>query len=591
MPVLDYLAASTGNLSLCALLISACAAHASTVAIPNDNVPRGAAIAQSFLGTHGNNISLLATAKDFSCVASHTLPIELSIYVDANGTAVDFKDVIRSPASSIQAIARRDAETEFRIQLKYSPDPAKTISLDIAGKTLDLTMSLEPSGDSLWLTGADARTLADALQQGDIPKLSGTSSDSGRRIIDQITAPDMAGLDACRITLDELLVAQHLTAAGSADPAATVGNTPLAGANQEGESSTTAGLEGPGSEVAAVLVSVEEGRDQPTLPQPVTGMRLEFVARPDPETRIAPSELEECRMRNIPENVYLGRLTKVTGFFSQTQDVYVAFDEQGHVHRAYIPGIFDSELRLEGGSARVSFAADTNLPDEANLVKGCLGDALIEAPVCVSSEEGSDRYTIAECGVLGMSEDREDMVLSLESLTLQDLTGSSPLLASTTLGSTRTTGFAAGFGRLGGGSSTGIGYGRGRTPLAIFDNVPGTLLDGSGGLPGGDGGQDFGRDRTPLVISGNVPGSFIHGGGGLSGGDGGRRDGDNSDVSPVPLPAGIWLMLSALIGISSLAGTARRRQGIPLFKDPQPGRLLGKRNRHCDLSDWSPCRG
>ncbi len=545
MSVFDELAASAGNLSVCAFLIAAGSAHASTVTMPNDSMPRGAAIAQNFLDAHGDNVSLLATGKGYSCVASHTLPIASSVYVEANGNAVDFKDVIRSPASSIQAIARRGAAIEFRIQLKYSPDPAKPISLDIGDQTLDLMTSLEPSGDSLWLTGADAEALSVAFQQGDIPKLNATSSESGRRIIDQITAPDMAGLDACRITLDELLVAQQLTAADLVDPTATVDNTSLAGADQEGEPSTTTGLAGRGLEDAAVLVSVEQAPDQPTLPEPVAGLRLEFVARPDPETRIAPSELEECRMSNIPENVYLGRLTAVTGFFSQTQDVYVAFDEQGQVQRAYIPGIFDSELRQEGGSARVSLAADTNLPDQANMLKGCLGDALMEAPVCVSSEEGSDRYTIAECGVLGMSESRDDLVSSLESLTLQGLTGSSPLLASTTLGGAGITDFAAGS-DWSGGSSTGIGFSRGRTPLAIFDNVQG---------------------------------SFFDGGGSLTGGDGGRWDGDDSVISPVPLPAGVWLMLSALTGMSGLAAMTRRRQGLRLVAGPVPAATLREKEQ------------
>lgn len=537
MSVLDELAASAGNLSVFAFLIAAGAAQSSTVTMPSGSMPQGAAIAQNFLDTHGDNISLLATSKGYSCVASHTLPIALSVYVDANGKAVDFKDVIRSPASSIQAIVRRDAAVEFRIQLKYSPDPAQPISLNIASQTLDLTMSLEPSGDSLWLTGADAQALANAFRQGDIPKLYGTSRDSGRRIIDQITAPDMTGLDTCRITLDELLVAQQVTAVGLVDPTAIVDNTLLASTGQEGQSSTTTGLTARGSEDAVVLVSVEQTLDQPTLPEPVAGVRLEFIARPDPETRIAPSELEKCRMSNIPENVYLGRLTAVTGFFSQTSDVYVAFDEQGMVQRAYIPGVFDSELRPEGGSARVSLAADTNLPDQVNMVKGCLGDAQMEAPVCVSSEEGSDRYTIAECGVLGMSETRDDVVSALESLTIQGLTGSSLLLASTTIGGSRTAGFAASL-DWSGGSSTGISFGRDIAPLTTFDNVPHTFLEGGGGLPGDDGG---------------------------------RWDGDDSNISPVSLPAGIWFMLSALTAMSGLAAMARRRLDLRLAVESASG--------------------
>ena len=546
------LATRTGHVSVCTFLIAAGTAHATTVSMSNVPVSRGAPIAQNFLDSHGDNISLLATGNGASCVASQTLPIASSVYVEANGTSVDFKDVIRSPATSIQAIARPGAAIGFRIQMKYSPDAAQPISLDVAGQTLDLATSLEPSSDSLWLTGTDARILAEALRRGDIPKLSATSGESGRRITDQITAPDMAGMDACRITLDELLSAQDLAEAGTPDLTAPVAATLPADAGQEGEPSITTGVTAHGSQDVALLISVEQVPVRPALPEPVAGLRLEFVARPDPETRIAPRALEKCRMSNIPENVYLGRLTAVTGFFSQTQDVYVAFDKQGQVQRAYIPGIFDSELRPEGGSARVSLAADINHPDQTNMVKGCLGDALMEAPVCVSSEESSDHYTIAECGVLGTSESREDVLSSLEGLALPGLTGSSPLLASTTPGSAGSAGFAAGFrgmgfGWAGGGNSSGIGFGRGRTPSPRFGNVPGSFLDGSDTQPGGNGGG-------------------TGGGSGLPGGDGG-------DISPVPLPAGIWLMLGALTGMSGLAAMARRRQGPQTASGPAPGRL------------------
>ncbi|MFN4156137.1 MAG: VPLPA-CTERM sorting domain-containing protein [Paracoccaceae bacterium] len=547
MSVLDELATSAGHVSVCAFLIAAGSAHASTVSMPNVPMPRGAPIAQNFLDSHGDNISLLATGNGASCVASKTLPIASSVYVDANGTPVDFKDVIRSPATSIQAIARPGAAIEFRIQLKYSPDPAKPISLDVAGQTFDLAMSLEPSSDSLWLTGTDAQMLAEALLRGDIPNLSATSSVSGRLVIDQITAPDMAGMDACRITLDELLSAQKLSEAGLAGLTAPLGTTPLAGSHQDDTAPTLAGMAGRDPANAVVLVSVDEAPAELTLPEPVAGLRLEFVARPDPDKRIAPSALEKCRMSNIPENVYLGRLTSVTGFFSQTQDVYVAFDEQGQVQRAYIPGIFDSELRPEGGSARVSLAADTNLPDRTNMVKGCLGDALMEAPVCVSSEEGSDRYTIAECGVLGTSESREDMLSSLGGLALPGLTGSNPLLESTKSGTTGAASFGrVGFGWSGGGSSGGI--------------VPGSFLDDGDTQPGGNGGG-------------------AGGGGGLPGGQGGGWDGDGGDVSPVPLPAGIWLMLGALTGMSGLGVMARRRQGLLPVAGPAHGATPREKER------------
>lgn len=532
MSVLDELATSAGHVSVCVFLIAAGSAQAATVPTATIPVPRGAAIAQNFLDSHGDNISLLATGNGASCVASQTLPIASSAYVKADGTPVDFKDVIRSPATSIQAIARPEGEIEFRIQLKYSPDPAQPISLDVAGQTLDLAASLEPSSDSLWLSGSDATMLADALQRGEIPHLSATSRDSGHLVVDQITAPDMIGMEACRITLDALLSAQKLSEAGLAGLTAPLGTTPLSGIPQDDSAPTLAGMATDDPENAVVLVSVDAAPVEPTLPEPVAGLRLEFVARPDPATRIAPSALEKCRMSNIPENVYLGRLTSVTGFFSQTQDVYVAFDEDGMVQRAYIPGIFDSELRPEGGSARVSLAADTNLPDQTNMVKGCLGDALMEAPVCVSSEEGSDRYVIAECGVLGTSESREDVLSSLDGLALPGLTGANPLMSAINPGNAGAARFGAGARRMGFG-----GPGGGSMPPP--GKVPGSFLDEGDTPPGGDDGDD-----------------------------------EDGHISPVPLPAGIWLMLGALTGMSGLRAMARRRHGPQPVAGTAPGAAL-----------------
>lgn len=563
MSVLNDLATSACHASVCVILIATGSAHAATVQMEAVPVPRGGAIAQFFLDSHGDNISLLATGNGASCVASQTLPIASSVYVEANGTKVDFKDVIRSPATSIQAIARPGRAVGFRIQLKYSPDPAEPISLNIGGQIHNLAASLEASSDSLWLTGSDAEMLAEALRRGDIPQLSARSSDSGHLVIDQITAPDMAGMDACRVTLDALLRAQELSEAGVAGLSAPLGATPLARGNQDDGAPALIGpsltghtlhdMAGRDPQNAIVLVSADNAPSEPVLPEPVTGLRLEFVARPDPATRIAPSALEKCRMRDIPENVYVGRLTSVTGFFSQTQDVYVAFDEQGMVQRAYIPGIFDSELRPEGGSARVSLAADTNLPDQTNKVKGCLGDAVMEAPVCVSSEKGSDLYTIAECGVLGTSESRGDLAPYLEVLGLSGPTGSSPLLALTNPGSAAATGLdpgslRTGFGLSGFGSSSGFGLGRGRTQPRNFGNVPGSGFDDGpgGGLPGGEG-------------------------------DGGHDDG--SDISPVPLPAGIWLMLGALTGMSGLAAMSRRRQGLLPVALREPGADPGEKKQ------------
>jgi uncharacterized membrane protein YgcG len=500
------------GLSVGAVLMTTAAVSAATVTVSDVAARRGGPIAQNFLDSHGDNVSILATRNGASCVASQTLAIAESVYRAPDGSVVDFADVIRSPASSIQAIGRPDAPVAFRVQLKYSPDPAEPITMEIDGRTLDLASVLEASSDSLWLTGDAAEVLAEALRRGDTPALRATSGDTGRQITDRITSPDMAGLDACLVTLDELLDAEGLPQMDLAEAALPAPYRPDAGGLAAGA------LSGIVPEEAITLVVVEEARVEPALPVPVEGLRLEFVARPDPETRIAPSALEHCRMTDIPETVYLGRLTAVTGFFSQTQDVYVAFDGEGQVKRAYVPGIFDSDLSVGASRARVSLAADSNLPDQPNTVRGCLGDALLEAPVCVFSEEGEDRYTLAECGVLGMSESREDFLSSLPEIPVPGIDPSDPLLV----------GIIPGGGGTGGSGGSGGGF---------------TFTGGGGG----GGGPDL-PEVEPLFPDDDdrdPPG----GGGGGGGGE----------IPPVPLPAGLWLMLGALTSLSGLAAIARRR--------------------------------
>jgi hypothetical protein len=146
-------------------------------------------------------------------------------------------------------------------------------------------------------------------------------------------------------------------------------------------------------------------------------------------------------------------------------------------------------------------------------VRGCLGDALLEAPVCAYSEEGDDRYTVAECGVLGMSETREDLLSSLQEPAVPGFIATDSLLVSNTLGG------GGGGGSFGGGGGFNFGGGGG----------------GGGGSPGG-------------------------GGGGIPGGGGGGTPGGGGEISPVPLPAGLWLMLGALAGLSGLAAMVRRRK-------------------------------
>lgn len=500
------------SVSVCRVSVAACllmtvSAGAATVTSDDTPTRRGGPIAQHFLDTHGENVSFLATSTGISCVASQTLPISEAVYVSPDGTVVPFAEVTRSPASSIQVIAQPDGPVAFRIQMKYAPDPAKPIVMELDRQSLELADALESSRDSLWLTGGTARMLAEALRRGDTPALRATSDGTGRRITDQITAPDMAGLDACLVTLEDLSDVEAMPDTDMSADDIQIIDVPdkdaLAGdamrAIMPVADNTMAAVDGQSS--------------RPALPVPVAGLRLEFVARPDPETRVAASALESCRMRDIPENLFLGRLTAVTGFFSQTQDVYVAFNDAGRVQRAYIPGIFDSDLTKGTNSARVSLAADSNLPDQPNTVRGCLGDALLEAPVCVSSNQDNDGYTIAECGVLGMSMTREGFMDVLPDLIFDapEQAGPRPISRGTYGGTFSTDPADSG---SGGGSRGGL---------------PG--LSGFPGLGGGGSSSSEGDD------------------GGDTGG---------GEVSPVPLPAALWLMLASLSGLYGL-GVWRQR--------------------------------
>lgn len=469
-------------------------ANATTVILSDPAARRGGPIAQSFLDTHGDNVSLLSTRNGLSCVASQPLRIDESLYLAPDGTAIAYSDVMRSPASSIQAVARPDSPVAFRIQLKYSPDAAKPVILQIGDQILNIVTALEASTDSLWLTGDTARILAGALSRGDSPSLQATSAGTGRLITDQIPSPDMAGLDACLVTLEVRLNDKGAPELDMSDvdmPDLDSADVPV---SDEPDSIGTQGTE--------ALTVADTAPSQPEWPVPVSGLRVEFVARPDPETRVAASALEGCRMRDIPESVFLGRLRAVTGFFSQTQDVYVAFDDQGKLQRAYIPGIFDSDLTTSTNRARVSLAADSNLPDQPNKVSGCLGDALLEAPICVFSNEDDDSYTLAECGVLGMSEMREDFLDSFWEPSFPGSDEFKPVLISN-IGNT--------------------------------DSRPDVISFGGHNFGTFSGGNDR---NTP---DGN--------------GDGNIEGGDK--VPHVPLPGAIWLLLGALSGLYGLRGSWR----------------------------------
>lgn len=497
-------------------------ANASTVTVFDPGVRRGGPIAQSFLENQADNVSLVRTQNGISCVASRVLPIADASYSTSDGTPVSFDDVTRSPASSIQAVAHRGKPIAFRIQLKYSPDPSRPVKMQIGGQTLDLAGALEPSGDSVLLTGDAAELLADELRLGSSPILHATSDATGRQIADRIMAPDMAGLDSCLVMLEDLPADVDL-------PDVEISNHDVADTDlldMEWRDADDRMAETPNGTVpggVSTIAENETGPYRPVAPIPVTGLRLEFTARPDPELRVDPSALKHCRMRDIPDDVFLGRLKAVTGFFSQTQDIYVAFDDRGELQRAYIPGIFDSDLTMGTNTARISLAADSNLPDEPNTVRGCLGDAPLEAPVCTISKSGDDDYTVAECGVLGMSQTRQDYPdgffvpffpgineMVPAKVTTRD-SGSNGTFTSRSIGTGPS---FRGSGGVGGGG-------------------------GGGGSPPGGGGGFFSNDPT-----GNSP-------------DPG--DGDN-DVPAVPLPAALWMMLLAVTGLFGTSALRQRRK-------------------------------
>lgn len=497
---------------------------ASTVTVFDPSTRRGGPIAQDFLENQGENVSLVSSQNGVSCVASRALPIKDSVYSAPDGTSVSFDDVARSPASSIQAIARPGDPITFRVQLKYSPDPSRPVEMQIDGQTLDLLTALEPSSDSLLLTGDMARLLADALRRGVSLTVRATSDATGRQITDRIMAPDMLGLDSCLTMLEDLPAANRLVSSE-------MSNYNVVEASNRGLNWRKAGnglADTPNGKVPErvdAMAAEETQSSRSDAPIPVTGLRLEFTARPDPELRIDPSVLKYCRMRDIPDNVFMGRLKAVTGFFSQTQDVYVAFDDRDQLQRVYIPGIFDSDLTMGTNRARVSLAADTNLPDLPNTVRGCLGDARFEAPVCAISDAGGDSYTVAECGVLGMSQTREDYPNDFFVPFFTSVNNGTPVMMTSTESRVAGTFFSRAVGSS--------------------PNLPSfSGLLGRGG--GGGSRTGFGDDEFTNIIEPRDGSSITRESGG--------------SISIVPLPAAFWMMLLALTGLSGAGALLQRKK-------------------------------
>jgi hypothetical protein len=305
----------------------------------------GVPMHQRFLG---NGASVVTTSEGRVCVASRRIAIESSDYRDPNGTAVPFAGILRSPASSVQAVAGPEAAPGFRVQLKYAVAPEAPLVLMLDGRRIDVRPMLEPSGDSLWIAGGPAADptadlaadLARAFAADDPVTLEARSAETGRSVTDRLPAPDLAALADCLVQLPETLP--------EALPEAWHGPGPEAG-------------------------SAAEAAAAPDLPSDAIG--IVFAAEPDPETRATPEDFAACGMADPGLPLHLGRIRATTGFFAQTDKVFVAFDEAGEPAQVYVPGVFDADFEGFEGSARVSRAADGNVPGAENRVAGCLGAA------------------------------------------------------------------------------------------------------------------------------------------------------------------------------------------------------------------------
>jgi hypothetical protein len=321
-------------LGLLSAFLLAVAAQAAPVAQDVELAARrGAPLHQKF---RADGSSIVTSADTQVCIVSRRIMIEDSIYQSAEAGLVPFTDVTRSPAASVQAVAGKDTAAGFRIQLKYSPTLAAPITLRIGAMSVDLRPMMEPSTDSLWVSGEVAMTLEAAFRAEQTAEVEATSGDTARKVTDVLAAPDMAALDLCKAAMTDkragdLLLTNEVRVSFDAD----VETTPLA-----------------------------------TLP-----------------------DLQACGMTDPPGQLHLARLNSVTGFFAQTDKIFVSFDDAGEVAQAYIPGIFEGDFRNGAHKIRISRAADGNVPMVINGVKGCLG---AEAQTLCSYRQGNG-HLLAGC--------------------------------------------------------------------------------------------------------------------------------------------------------------------------------------------------
>jgi hypothetical protein len=295
----------------------------------------GAALRQEF---RPDGSSVVTSVDTKVCVVSRRIDIETSTYRAAAGGFVPFADIRRSPASSVQAVADTVGVQGFRVQLKYSPRLSDPITLQIGSQVFDLRTAVEPSTDSLWIVGPAAAALAAGFRTEQRGKLIATSVDTTNLVTDVLVPMDMAALDRCQADI---------------------------------------------------------AKQTPDDPQLTNEIRVSFVADPKTTPLATLPELRTCGMTDPPGRLHIAQLDSVTGFFAQTDKVFVSFDDAGQVAQAYIPGIFEADFRNGGRMVRISRAADGNLPTAPNAVKGCLGAAA--QTLCDYTEGNGTGHLLADC--------------------------------------------------------------------------------------------------------------------------------------------------------------------------------------------------
>jgi hypothetical protein len=347
----------------------------------------------------GNQSSVVETPDAVACVVSQPIDITQSQYLAADGSTVPFADVIRSYAASAQFVADRSTGRQsLRVQFKYSPAPGAPMTMRIGGRVVDLAPWLEASGDSIRITDEALVTIARAALEAGMPLIvSATSRETRRRVTDRIEGMAFSAYDACR---------------------------------------------------AGPALAVRE----PGL-EPEDRVTMAFSVFPSPETRATPEEHRICRNEDPAATLYRGRLRHVTGFVSQTQDVFVTYAEDGQIGQVYIPGIVEGQRQPDGTIATLlSIAANANDPTAESSTSGCIGPA----PVALCEERAGPSHRLVQCvGTLLASDPLDDLQFLVADL------GSSG--AGTGLGGQAAfaTASASPFGGGGGGGSTIGGFGGG----------------------------------------------------------------------------------------------------------------------------------